>query len=107
MFSCYPSADAPARLLWRMRAELARGVAIPLHCLSIRLSLISSPCRDCSARPSAIKARRAVSSAAPAGRTLPALASLRSLVRVLQTVAGGTGVANLPTRLGVQGLDYT
>ncbi|KAG0920525.1 hypothetical protein G6F32_015555 [Rhizopus arrhizus] len=38
--------------------------------------------------PCAVKARRAVSSAAPAGRTNPALVSLTAPVRALLTVAG-------------------
>src|SRR2546427_911079 len=39
-------------------------------------------------RSCAVKARRAVSSAAPAGRTNPALVSLTAPVRALLTVAG-------------------
>src|SRR5690606_22131557 len=77
-----PGCSGPARCACEGRCPCCG------HCLSIRLSLTSSPSRDCSARPRAIKARRAVSSAAPAGRTLPALASLTAPVRALLTVAG-------------------
>ena len=44
--------------------------------------------RDCSPLPFAVKARRAVSSAAPVGRTNPALVSLTAPVRTLLAVAG-------------------
>lgn len=83
------SADAFDPAAPGLRAALAWGRRPCCgHCLSIRLSLTSSPCRDCSARPRAFKARRAVSSAAPASRTIPALASLMAPVRALLTVAG-------------------
>jgi hypothetical protein len=83
------SADAFGPAAPGLRAALAWGRRQRCgHCLSIRLSLTPSPCRDCSARLCAIKARRAVSSAAPAGRTHPALASLTAPIRALLTVAG-------------------
>ena len=44
--------------------------------------------RDCSPWPRAVKARQAVSSAAPAGRTHLALLSLTAHVRGLLAVAG-------------------
>ena len=80
--------DRPSRLrrcalslAWGRREE--RAVACPaifpeFHHLA----------RDCSPRQGAVKARRAVSSAAPAGRTNPTLVSLTAPGRALLTVAG-------------------
>ncbi|WP_366556921.1 DNA repair protein RadC [Serratia marcescens] len=56
--------------------------------------------RDRSPRPCAVKARRAVSSAAPAGRTNPALGSLTAPVRALlwaRAMNSGKTVATGPT----------
>src|SRR6218665_2499206 len=57
--------------------------------MSSRLPSLHHLVRDCSPRPCAIKARRVVSSASPAGRTNPALVSLTAPVRALLAVAGG------------------
>ncbi|KAG0767261.1 hypothetical protein G6F22_017677 [Rhizopus arrhizus] len=81
-----PAASRPCRasIVPSLRSADASGPASSFGPARLRL-----PCgRRGSPLPCAIKARRAVSSASPAGRTNPALFSLTAPVRALLTVAG-------------------
>jgi hypothetical protein len=78
-----------ARYLIRACALRLRGVCANCGRLPVQQSSFAHHLvRDCSPRPCAVKARRAESSATPAGRTNPPLVSLTPPVRALLTVAG-------------------
>ncbi|KAG1272740.1 hypothetical protein G6F65_011494 [Rhizopus arrhizus] len=93
-----PAASRPCRasIVPSLRSADASGPASSFGPARLRL-----PCgRRGSPLPCAIKARRAVSSAAPAGRTNPALVSLTAPVRALlwpRAMNSGKTVATRPT----------
>lgn len=98
MLRIEPRCASLAPLGWRLRPGFQiRACALALACglhiaanvaMSSRLSLLHHLARDCSPCPRAVKARLAVSSAAPVGRTNLSLSSLTAHARGFLAVAG-------------------